>query len=234
MSPIHVAPFVRGPGASRGAAAAALRMVTLAALTLSAATARGQDDRARTTPRGRGWAVEIRPFAGSYVPTGTQRELLEDAGTLGGQLGLRHAEDFALTGTFAWALSKDRTTASRTGAADALYTGREESVDVLDYDAGVEARLPVAALHDGIVAPYLGAGAGARSYHYRHVDGARARTSPEAYGALGVDLVPARGRVGARVETRATVSRFDGLRAEYARRGTRVDLQLTVGLTVRP
>lgn len=181
---------------------------------------------AATASRG----VELRPFAGGFLPTGDQRDVLKDAAAFGGQLGWRFHENLALTGTFTWAPSKDQTTAI---ASNALFTGREERVDAFGYDLGIEARRPLTLASSWTVAPYVGLGGGARSYHYRDVSGVGTQTTPVGYGSLGVDLAPATGPVGIRLEARDNVSGFKGLRGELPDRKARNDVQLSAGLSWR-
>jgi hypothetical protein len=208
----------------------ALTAAALAALTLSPGAAHAQGAAAGATPGVVGHGIEVRPFAGGFLPTGTQRDVLKDAAAFGGQLGWRFHENFAVTGSFAWSPSKDKTTAFRSSP---LYTGREEQLDVFGYDAGLEARLPVTFASSWVVAPYVGAGGGARSYHYRDLDGTGTETNPVGYGALGVDLAPASGPIGVRLEARDNVSGFKGLRGENADRKARNDVQLAGGVTFR-
>jgi hypothetical protein len=208
----------------------AVALAAVAALALSPAATQAQ---AVPTPGIVGHGLEVRPFAGGFLPTGAQRDLLKDAAAFGGQLGWRFHENFAVTGTFSWAPSKDKTTAFRSGLPSALYTGREEDLDVFDYNLGLEARLPIAVSPSWVVAPYVGVGGGARSYHYRDVAGAGTETNPVGYGALGVDLAPSSGPVGVRFEARDNVSGFKGLRGENADRKARNDVQLAGGVTFR-
>ena len=42
---------------------------------------------------------EIRPYAGAYIPTGDQRDLLKDAVIVGGQASYRILPQLAVTGT---------------------------------------------------------------------------------------------------------------------------------------
>ena len=43
---------------------------------------------------------EVRPYAGAYIPTGDQRDLLEDAVLVGAQASYRILPQFTITGTF--------------------------------------------------------------------------------------------------------------------------------------
>src|SRR5689334_1908170 len=88
----------------------ALAAAAAAALTLSPAAARAQGAAVGVTPGIVGHGFEVRPFAGGFLPTGTQRDILKDAAAFGGQLGWRFHENFAVTGSFAWSPSKDKTT----------------------------------------------------------------------------------------------------------------------------
>jgi hypothetical protein len=153
---------------------------------------------------------------------------------VGGQLAYALGPRFAVTGTFGWAPSKDRTTARTTGGGGRLVTGREETVDLFQYDLGVEGRLP-RDLAGGrwTAVPFAGLGAGGRTFRYRDVDGADAQTNVAGYGALGVELAPAAGRVGLRLEARDYVSAFKGLRGERTDRTARNDVALSAGLTLR-
>jgi len=177
-----------------------------------------------------GRGLEFRPFAGALLPTGTQRDLLKDAALVGAQLGWAVRRNVALTGGFGWSPSKDRTTAL---AGNRFSTGRDETVDLFQYDLGVEGRLPLATSAAWAVTPYAGLGGGGRTYRYRDIDGVDSQTSPFGYGAVGVDLAPRAGALGLRLEARDNVTAFRGLRGEYADRTGRNDVQLSAGLTYR-
>jgi hypothetical protein len=196
--------------------------VVASALTVTAAAAHAQ------RPAG-AVGLELRPVAGGLLPTGAQRDVLKPAGSLGGQVGWHFHENFALTGAFAWAATRDKTTDIRSSP---LFTGRQEQVDVFDYNVGVEAGLPIVVAPSWTITPYVGLGGGGRSYHYRDVPGFSAETAPVGYGALGVDVLPA-GPVGLRVEARDNVTGFKGLRGEYADRKARNDVQLSAGVALR-
>jgi hypothetical protein len=165
--------------------------------------------------------VELRPFVGALVPTGDQRDLLKDALLVGGQLGWQFHRTFAVTGTFGWTPTNDRTT-------------NEEDVDAFQYDVGIEARFhDLTAASRWLFRPYLAAGAGARTYDYRDLDDVDAETSFLGFAAAGIDTGPRSGRLGVRVEARDNVTAFKGLRGERSERKARNDLQFTLGLTIR-
>ena len=162
----------------------------------------------------------IRPNVGVFVPTGDQRDLLEDAFLVGIQGSYDLTPSFALIGSFGWAPSKDLTLA-------------KEKVDLFQYDLGIEGRLPNLTPSAGIsTRPYAALGAGGRTYDFRDLGDADAQTNFLGYGALGVDLAQATGPLGVRLEARDNVTAFKGLRGELAERKARNDLQFSAGLTV--
>jgi hypothetical protein len=162
----------------------------------------------------------IRPNVGVFVPTGDQKDLLDNAVLVGLQASYDITPSFALVGSFGWAPSKDLTLAN-------------EKVDLFQYDLGIEGRLPNLTPSAGIsTRPYATLGAGGHTYNYRDVSDADAQTNFLGYGALGVDLAQANGPIGLRLEARDNVTAFKGLRGELAERKARNDLQFSAGLTV--
>ena len=161
----------------------------------------------------------IRPTVGVFVPTGDQRDLLKDAILVGIQGSYNLAQNFALTGTFAWSPNKDQLL-------------NDAKVDLFQYDLGIEGRLnnltPTASVS---TRPYATLGAGARTYHFRDLD-ANSRTNFLGFGAVGVDLAQANGPIGLRIEARDNVTAFKGLQDELAERKARNDLQFSAGLTI--
>lgn len=181
----------------------------------SAVPARAQFTDAAALP---GDAFELRPIAGAYIPTGDQRDVLEDAVLAGAQGSWRIIPQLAITGTFAWSPSQDR-----------LSVG-EETLDIFQYDIGAEARGAGWVQGDSWdFTPFVGLGVGGRSLSYRdlEVDG---QTNLTGYGAVGGDL--GFGRVGLRVEARDYVSRFEPFAGDGDAEA-RNDLALTAGLFVR-
>ncbi len=175
-----------------------------------------------------GGRLELRPFAGAFVPTGDQRDLLEDAVFTGGQLAYRLHRNVSVVGTFAWAPTTDKTTWGPAGARR-----RDEAVDLYQYDLGVEGRLPeLVASAAWSLSPFGTLGAGGRTYDYRDVAGADARTNFVGYVGAGAELAPRGGRWGVRVEARDHVSAFKGLRGELTERKARNDVTIAAGRTV--
>ncbi len=162
----------------------------------------------------------IRPNVGVFVPTGDQKDLLDNAVLVGLQASYDITPSFAIVGSFGWAPSKDLTLA-------------DEKVDLFQYDLGIEGRLPNLTPSARIsTRPYATLGAGGRTYDYRDLGDANAQTNFLGYGALGVDLAQNNGPLGLRLEARDNVTAFKGLRGELAERKARNDLQFSAGLTV--
>ena len=146
-------------------------------------------------PQARTW--ELRFTSGGLVPMGNQRNYLKDAQLSAAQLSWVVRPSLAFTGTFGWARSRD------------LASAESPKLDVFASDLGVEAR-PVRWLIDRAVSftPFVGFGAGVRSYNYRTLD-VDATHNFAAYGAAGGEL--GMGRVGLRLEVRDYSSGFKPL-----------------------
>ncbi len=221
--PSPLAPWLRGAALALVGATAFLLAATV---TAGIARAQGVADR----PASRG-AIELRPYVGAVVPTGAQRDVLTDAVLVGAQLGWHFHDRLAVTGSFGWAPASDR---GSTLAGDPLPTGREENVDLFQYDVALEGRLPnLLPSRRWSTRPYAALGVGGRTYNYRDVGSLGAETNVLGFGALGLDVTPPSGNLGLRVEARDNVSAFRGLRGERDERRARNDVQLTAGLTFR-
>jgi hypothetical protein len=166
---------------------------TLGMLLASTRTSAAQMSASQTSAQqARTW--ELRVTSGALVPTGHQRHILKDALTTAAQLSWVVRPSLAITGTFAWARSRD------------LASVATLKLDVFTSDVGVEAR-PAQWFAGRAVtfSPFAGLGAGARSYNYRRLD-VDATHNLAAYGAVGGAL--GMGRVGVRVEVRDYATGF--------------------------
>jgi hypothetical protein len=159
---------------------------------------------------------------GAFVPTGDHRDLLKGAALVGAQVAYSFTPNVALAGTFGWAPSKDKLALAST------------KLDLFQYDLGVEGRLsnltPSSAV---LMQPYAALGVGSRTYHYRDLKSADSQTNFLGYGAIGLDVVQARGPVGIRLEARDNVTSFKGLDGALTERKARNDIQFSAGLTYR-
>ena len=204
---------VSGPAALHPATIRfSLTLVVVAALAAFTLRAEAQSP----APR----AINVRPVVGALVATGDEHDVLKNAVLVGGQASYTLNSNFAVLGSFAWSPSEDKTITPR------------PKLDLYQYDLGVEGRLndltsgsPVA------TRPFAALGGGARTYNFRNVPGSSAQTNPLAFGAVGLDVGPASGRVGVRLEARDNVTWFKGLRGELQDRNARNDVQFAAGLT---
>lgn len=198
---------------------ALLAALALGGLLLTTASAKAQDQ-VLITPAARApSSFELRPYAGAYIPTGDQRDLLKDAVLLGAQASWRATRYLAFTGTFGWAPSKDRIAAG------------DQTLDLYQYDVGAEARAQ-SWYNRGTwdFTPFVGLGVGGRTYNYRDLDDVDAKTNVAGYGALGGEV--GFGRLGLRLEARDYISRFEPLTGNGDAK-TRNDVTIAAGLTVR-
>jgi hypothetical protein len=146
-------------------------------------------------PKTKPW--ELRFTTGAFVPTGDLRSTLKNAEVSGAQLSFTVHPAVALTGSFAWARSRD------------VATAAAPKLDVFTSDVGAEMRVaPWFAGRAVSFAPFIGLGGGARSYNYRKLD-VDATNNLAAYGAVGGEL--GMGRVALRLELRDYASGFKPL-----------------------
>lgn len=160
-------------------------------------------------------AWEFRATSGALVATGAERNALKDAAMSAAQLSWVVSPPFAITATLGWARSRD------------LVSAGVPKLDVFTYDLGAEYR-PAQWLADNAVtfSPFVGAGAGARSYNHRNLN-VDATHNVAGYGAVGGEL--GIGRVGLRLEVRDYVAGFKPL-VGGGPASTRNDIVATVGL----
>ena len=142
-------------------------------------------------------AFEVRPMAGAYVPIGAQSDFLAGANMWGAQASWLLTPTWALTGSFGW-----------TGSQDKLTSPVRQDLNLYQYDAGVEARVAPATGAKWTFSPFIGIGAGARTYDYKNMTG-ESKTYMSGYGALGAEV--GYDLLGVRIEARDYVSRFKPL-----------------------
>ena len=162
--------------------------------------------------------LEIRPYVGAYLPTGDQRDLFTDAILAGAQASYRITPQVAITGTLGWSPTEDRLTAG------------QETVDLFQYDLGVELRAPSWIQRESWdFTPFVGLGGGGRTYDYRDLD-IDSKTNVAGYGALGGEF--GFGQFGFRIEGRDYISRLKPFTGNGETK-TRNDIALAAGLTIR-
>ena len=160
-------------------------------------------------------AWEFCVSAGWFIPTGAERSSLKGADLTAVVVSYVPRPSFAITATFEWARSHD------------LAIAGEPKLDVFICDIGAEACGSQVALGSTWkVAPFLGAGGGARSTNIPKLP-ADPTYSLAAYGSAGVEF--AIHRVRLRLEVRDYVSTFKPL-AGSGKAATSNDVVILLGL----
>jgi hypothetical protein len=156
---------------------------------------------------------EFRPFSGANIPTGPQRDLFSDAVMIGAQLALEMKPSFHVLGTFGWV------------ASQATYNVSNDMVNIFTYDLGVEFGFVEPLGEDWEFKPFVGIGAGARTYVFG--GGLPDQTCASGYAALGTEFqfAPWALRLEARDNLFCYKSPLEGVESE-----TRNDIGLTLGL----
>lgn len=191
-----------------------IRPITLAAVgaiivsTFAAHSLSGQAEPSRSH-------LEFLISSGRLVPTGNRNNVIQAAGMTTAQLSYMVRPTLGLTGTFAWARSRD------------LGSLELQRLDIFGYDLGAEFRT-ARPFGNGALTfrPFAGAGAGGRSYDYRHLD-VDASHHLAAYASAGGDLGVR--RVHLRVEVRNYISGFTPLQGGGST-STRNDVVVMFGL----
>jgi hypothetical protein len=98
---------------------------------------------------------EIRPFAGYAIPTGTHRDVFNNAVMSGAEAAVRLTREFDLVGSFAWQPSRGK------------YNVNERYADVWVYNFGLERAFRDERLTGGGFVPFFGGGVGGRAYDFR-------------------------------------------------------------------
>ena len=157
--------------------------------------------------------------SGAVVPTGVERNAIKRGNLTAAQLSYAVRPSLAITSTVGWARSRD------------IATVGDPKLDVFTYDVGAEARASRWINGNAVTfAPFLGAGAGGRSYNYRSLD-VDATHNVAVYGSAGGDLGIR--RVGLRIEARDYVTGFKPLVGEGPSRSGN-DIVVLVGLRLLP
>jgi len=177
--------------------------------TLSAQVAGASD----TSKKASHWELLIP--SGTMVPTGAQRSAIKRGNLTALQLAYVALPGLAVTSTIGWVRSRD------------IATAGDPKLDVFTYDVGAELRGRRWLADKPITfRPFVGAGAGGRSYDYRKLD-VQATHNVAVYGSVGTDVGISRAHV--RLEARDYATGFKPLSGEGTAR-TGNDVVLMVGL----
>jgi hypothetical protein len=161
---------------------------------------------------------QITPYAGAFIPTGDQRDVLDDAFLTGLTLSYDVHPYVSIVGSFGWAGSQGKQTLTL-----------DQDLDVFQYDLGVQGQYPVALANGVTLKPFLGVGAGARTYNFRDLD-VDAETDFAGYVSAGANVEYRQLALG--LTARDYITAFDGLAGE-ADSTTRNDLGLFASVAYR-
>jgi hypothetical protein len=159
-------------------------------------------------------SIELRPFAGAYVPTGALKNVMHGAPVLGMQAAVEFKPTLHMVGTFAWIPGESK------------YPASDDAVNVYQYDLGVEWYRPRTMVSGIDFRPFLGIGGGARTYDYAATE-LFTKTGLVGYGAVGTELKVS--SIGLRLEVRDYLAYVKSPLGDAAR-ATRNDLRVTLGV----
>lgn len=191
-----------------------IRIITLAAVIAAANSLNAQSPEAKTAADSSGrWSLLIP--SGTLVPTGELRHTVKRGNISAAQVSVAIRPNLAVISTFGWARSRD------------IATVGDPKLDVFTYDLGLEARAPRWIEGSAMtLTPFVGVGAGGRSYNYRQLD-VDATHNAAGYVSMGGDVRIR--RVGLRLEARDYVTEFRPLDGSGAKQSAN-DVVVMVGL----
>ena len=158
-------------------------------------------------PRG-----EVRPFAGVFLPVGAFDSDFKSATMVGGQMAIelnRHIHGIATVG---W-----------THGHNKMFTS--DVTHIWQYDLGAELNAVKDMGWGWYARPFVGLGAGGRTYDYRITD-VKTTSCTAAYGSVGAELQ--RNVIALRAEARDYLSCFES--PVTREKNTRNDIGLTIGV----
>ena len=162
------------------------RLVALAALLTAASGAMAQN----ASPV----RLELRPFAGRYVPAGSQADDFKTAAAYGLQSALELSSNMHVLASVGWTDGRSKIPALSNDVAR-----------MWQYDVGAEFNGVGELGYSWLFRPFVGVGAGARTYNYE-ASGANANTCTSGYAALGTEFQ--RKMIAFRLESRGYVTCF--------------------------
>lgn len=143
--------------------------------------------------------LELAPFVGAFIPTGDQRDVLDDAVLAGLTLSYEVHPYVAVVGSLGWAGSQGDGFAS------------DEDLDVFQYDVGVQGQYRFELRNGVALKPFVGAGLGGRTYDFRDL-AVDSETDFAGYFSAGAELEYRQLAFGLTV--RDYISDYDGIGVE--------------------
>lgn len=157
---------------------------------------------------------EIRPFVAAYLPAGALRDEFKSATTLGAQAALEILPYMHVVGTVGWTHGHNK------------YVGfSDDATYIWQYDVGTEFNLTREWGTSWLVKPFVGIGAGGRTYDYQ-APNVGTTTCAAGYSTLGSELQ--KGVVAFRAEARNYFTCFES--PLTGKKNTRNDVALAFGL----
>lgn len=160
------------------------------------------------------FGLELRSFVGAFIPTANQSKDFKTATTVGGQLAWEMSGNLHLLGSYGW-----------THGHNKFASLSDDRTYISQYDVGVELNMLRELSPSWVFRPFVGLGAGARTYDYRDTAIA-SKTCTAGYGAAGMEMQWA--IIAFRAEARDYVTCFES--PLTGRKQTRNDVGLTFGL----
>jgi hypothetical protein len=158
--------------------------------------------------------AEVRPFVGAFIPAGGLRSDFKTATMLGGQAAIELSDYMHVVGTVAWTHGHNK------------FGGFSDDVTYIwQYDLGLEFNTLHQLGEKWLFRPFLGAGAGGRTYDYQ-AKAVQTRSCTAGYGSLGVELQ--RDAIAYRIEGREYLTCFES--PMTSKKVTRNDIGLAFGL----
>jgi hypothetical protein len=161
---------------------------------------------------------QISPYAGAFIPTGDQRDVLDDAFLAGLTLSYDVHPYVAVVGSFSWAGSQGQEAFSL-----------NQDLDLFQYDLGVQGQYPLAIGYGLTLKPFVGAGLGARTYSFRDLE-VDSETDLVGYFSAGANVEYRQLAFG--LTLRDYISDYDGIGRNESS-ATRNDLGLFASVGAR-
>lgn len=138
--------------------------------------------------------IELRPFAGAYVPTGKLADDFKTAVTGGAEAALEITPRLHVLATGSWTNSHHK------------FAGMtNDRTNLWQYDVGAEFTVAEAPVGTWTFRPFVGLGGGGRTYDYQHA-GMSSSTQLAGYASIGHEALF--GAIGIRCEARDYMSRY--------------------------